>query len=70
MIPLILGAIAVGSAVFGGAKAIEGISDMEQAKEIGEEAQKSQQEAVEVLEQHREATNDLAAEYGQLQMEV
>ena len=35
-IPFILGAIAIGSAVFGGVKATEGISNMNQAKEIGE----------------------------------
>ena len=37
-IPFILGAIAIGSAVFGGVKASEGVSNMNQAKEIGERA--------------------------------
>ncbi|MBR8832507.1 MAG: hypothetical protein DSM106950_00290 [Stigonema ocellatum SAG 48.90 = DSM 106950] len=69
-IPFILGAIAIGSAVFGGVKATEGISNMNQAKEIGEHAQKLHEAAVDQLNTDWEATNEFAAEYGQFQIYV
>ena len=69
-IPLILGAIALGSAVFGGVKATEGIGNMNQAKEIGEYAQKLHQSAVNQINEDWEATNEFAAEYGQFQIDV
>ena len=36
MIPLILGAIALGTAAFGALKGAEGVGNMNEAKEIGE----------------------------------
>lgn len=65
MIPLILGA-----AAFGGVKAVEGVGNMNQAKEIGERAQKCHECAVSQLKADWEATNKLAEEYGQLQLDV
>lgn len=70
MIPLILGAIAVASAVAGvGAGAI-GMSDMNEAKEIGEDAQERYEDAVDDLNECWECTNGLAEEYGQFQLDV
>ena len=70
MIPLILGATALASAAFGGVKAVEGVSNMNQAKEIGDRAQKCHEDAVNELEADWKATNKLAEEYGQLQLDV
>ncbi|MEC4814075.1 MAG: hypothetical protein SAK29_12500 [Scytonema sp. PMC 1069.18] len=69
-IPFILGAIAIGSAVFGGVKATEGISNMNQAKEIGENAQKRYEYFVKEVQADWEVTNNLATEYGQLQISI
>jgi hypothetical protein len=70
MIPIILGAIAIGSAAFGAVKGAEGLSDMNKAKEIGKCAQKRHEDAVSELKEDWKATNNLAEEYGQLQLEV
>ena len=70
MIPLILGAAALASAAFGGVKALEGIGNMNEAKEIGERAQRHHERAVSQLKADWEATNKLAEEYGQLQLDV
>lgn len=69
-LPLILGAIALGTAVSGGSKAVEGVSNMNEAKEIGERAQKQHKSAVSLLKADWEATNKQAEEYGQLQLDV
>ena len=69
-IPLILGAIALGSAVFGGVKATEGFGNMNTAKEIGKRAQQQHETAVSQINTDSLATNELAAEYGQLQIDV
>ncbi|MBW4687331.1 MAG: hypothetical protein KME40_20020 [Komarekiella atlantica HA4396-MV6] len=70
MIPLILGAVAIAGTVFGvGAGAI-GVADMNEAQEIGKRAQKRHEDAVSQLKTDWEATNDLAEEYGQLQLNV
>lgn len=70
MIPIILGAVALGAAAFGGVKAVEGVSNMNQAKEIGERAQQRHECAVSQLKADWKATNKLAEEYGQLQLDV
>ena len=70
MIPLILGAAALASAAFGGVKAIEGFGNLSQAQEIGERAQERHEQAVNQLKTEWEATNKLAEEYGQLQLDV
>jgi len=69
-IPLILGAIALGTAAFGGAKAVEGVGNMNEAQEIGERAQKQYKNAVSQMKADWEATNKLAEKYGQLQLDV
>jgi hypothetical protein len=70
MIPLILGAIAVVSAVAGVGAGAVGMSDMNEAKEIGEDAQELYEDAVDYLNVYWEDTNGLAEEYGQYQMDV
>ncbi|MEP0754342.1 hypothetical protein NDA03_19180 [Trichocoleus sp. Lan] len=70
VIPIILGAVALATAAFGGVKAAEGIGNMNEAKEIGERAQKRYEQAVSELKADWEATNKLAEEYGQLQLDV
>jgi hypothetical protein len=69
-IPFILGGIALGSAVFGGVKAAEGICSMNDAKEIGEAAQKRYEYFVMEVQADWEQTNNLAAEYGELQINI
>jgi hypothetical protein len=70
MIPLILGAIAVVSAVAGAGAGIVGASDMSNAKEIGKRAQKRHEDAVDDLDIYWQDTNGLAEEYGQFQLDV
>ena len=70
MIPLILGALALGGAVLGVGAGAAGIEDMNEAKEIGKRAQKRHETAVSQLKVDWEATNNLAEEYGQFQLDV
>lgn len=70
MIPLILGAIAIGSAAFGALAGAAGIADMNEAKQIGEYAQERYENALNKLKARWEATNVLAAEYDQLRLNV
>lgn len=69
-IPIILGAIALGTAAFGAMKGTEGVSNMNEAKEIGNRAQRRHENAVNRLKADWETTNELAEEYGQLQLDV
>jgi len=69
-IPLILGAIALGTAAYGAFKGTEGINNMNQANEIGQRAQKHYEKAVSLLQSDWESTNKLAEEYGQQQLNV
>lgn len=70
MIPLILGAVALGSAAFGAMKGSEGIGNMNTAKEIGERARKRHEDAINQLKADWETANKAAEEYGQLQLDV
>ncbi|MFW9260975.1 hypothetical protein [Nostoc sp. CALU 546] len=70
MIPLILGAVAIAGAVFGVGAGAMGVADMNEAKEIGKRAQKRHEDAVSQLKTDWEATNELAEEYGQFQLDV
>lgn len=70
MIPLILGAVALGSAAFGAIKGAEGVSNMNEANEIGKRSQNWHENAANRLKADWEATNKLAENYGQLQMNV
>ena len=70
IIPLILGAAALATAAFGAVKGVEGFSDMQEAEEIGKEAQEQHELAVSGMKEDWEDTQELAEEYGQLQMDV
>ncbi|MGB3639865.1 MAG: hypothetical protein WBA39_20160 [Rivularia sp. (in: cyanobacteria)] len=70
MIPLILGAAALATGALGVGAGISGLSDMDEAKEIGENAQEDYQDALDYLDAQREETNQLAEYYGEFQMNV
>jgi hypothetical protein len=70
MIPLILGAIAVVSAVAGVGAGAVGMSDMNDAKEIGKRAQRRHEDAVEKLEDDWQDTNESAEDYGEFQLDI
>ncbi|ARV62112.1 hypothetical protein BZZ01_28890 [Nostocales cyanobacterium HT-58-2] len=70
MIPLIFGAVALGSAAFGAIAGAAGIADINEAKEIDQRTQKRYENAVSNLEAEWETINKLAQEYGQLQLDV
>jgi len=70
IIPIILGALGLGTIAVGAIAGAEGISDMNEAKEIGERAQKRHERAVSKLQADWEDTNKLAEEYGKLQLDV
>jgi hypothetical protein len=70
IIPIILGAAALLTAGMGVAAGVDGISKMDEAKKIGEEAQKRHTLKRKLAEQAIKNTQNLAEEYGQLQIEV
>jgi hypothetical protein len=70
MIPLILGAIAIGTGAVGVGVGAGGISNLNEANEICQRAQKRHEDAVQDLQEYWEGTNKLAEEYGQFQLEV
>jgi hypothetical protein len=70
IIPFILGAVAVVTSGAGILAGISGMADEEQAKEILEDAQARHEHACNAIEELREATQDLAAQYGELQIAV
>ena len=70
MIPLILGAAALATGALGVGAGLSGLSDMDEAKEIGENAQRDYEDAIYYLNSQKEKTNQLAQEYGEFQMDV
>jgi hypothetical protein len=70
MIPLIFGAAALASATVGALAGAGGIADMKKAQEIGKYAQWRHEGAVRELQADWVATNQIAQEYGQLQLDV
>lgn len=70
MIPLILGAAALATGALGVGAGISGLSDMDEAKEIGENAQRDYEDAVYYLNSQKEETNQLAEYYGEFQINV
>lgn len=70
MIPIILGAAALGSAAIGVLKGSEGAGNINQANEIGNLAQQRYDRAVSDIKAQSEETNKLAQAYGQLQLDV
>ena len=63
-IPVLLGAGAAISAIYGGAKGYEGVSNLKRAEEIGNRAQRRHATAVKRLERKRDAVSHRAKKYG------
>ncbi|MEH1940270.1 MAG: hypothetical protein V7L01_08660 [Nostoc sp.] len=70
MIPLILGAAALATGAFGAVKSAKGIGNMNQAKEIGEQAQQKHESTLQNLKAAWEITNQSAEVYGQMQLRI
>lgn len=70
MIPLILGAAALATGALGVGAGISGLSDMDEAKEIGKNAQRDYEDAIYYLNSQREKTNQIAQDYGEFQMDI
>ncbi len=69
-IPFVLGAVSVLTGGAGILAGLDGIANEEQAREIAEDAQARHEYACNVIDELREATQDLAAQYGELQIVV
>jgi hypothetical protein len=70
IIPIILGAAAIVTAGVGIATGADGVDKMNKAKKIGESAQKKYKSKQKSLEKTWQDTQNFAAEYGQLQIQV
>ncbi|KKD38397.1 MAG: hypothetical protein WAN66_16655 [Limnoraphis robusta] len=70
IIPIVLGAVALGSAVLGVGAGVSAVSNIQEAEKIGKNAQKRHDVARERAEQEWKTTEQLAEEYGQLQIDV
>lgn len=70
IIPIILGAAALITAGVGVAAGVDGVSKMEEAKKLGNTAQKRYERKRQSIENTLQTTQDLAGEYGQLQIQV
>ena len=70
ILPLILGAAALITAGVGVATGVDGVSKLEEAKKIGEAAQDRYRRKQKSVENTLQATQTLAEEYGQLQIQV
>lgn len=70
IIPIILGAAALIAAGVGAAAGVDGVSKMNEAEKLGKAAQKRYEETRKSVENTLQATQALAEEYGQLQIQV
>ncbi len=70
VIPIILGAVALGSAALGVKAGAEGVSNIKEAQKIGERAQERYERAISNFRADFEATNRFAETYGQLQLQA
>lgn len=70
IIPFVLGAMAVLTGGAGILAGLDGMANEEQAREIAEDAQARHEYACNAIEELREATQDLAEQYGELQIAV
>lgn len=70
MIPLILGAIALGSAAYGAVAGVDGVSKMKQAEDKAKRAQKRHEDAVQALEKRWDDVNLWAQDYGEFQLSI
>ena len=70
IIPFVLGAVAMFTGGAGILAGLDGIANEEQAREIAEDAQARHEYACNAIEELREATQDLAEQYAELQIAV
>ncbi|MGB6296104.1 MAG: hypothetical protein WBF90_07940 [Rivularia sp. (in: cyanobacteria)] len=70
MIPLILGAAALATGALGVGAGISGKADMDEAKAIGENAQRDYDDAVYYLNSQREKTNQLFQDFDELKIDI
>lgn len=70
IIPIILGAAAIAASALGIGAGIAGVSDMNDAKKMGKSAQEQHERACNRLKNEWECTQNLAQEYGQLQLNI
>ncbi|NMG07487.1 hypothetical protein [Brasilonema sp. UFV-L1] len=70
IIPIILGAAALITAGVGVAAGVDGVSKIEEAKKLGKAAQKRYEQKQKSVESALQVTQDLAEEYGQLQIQI
>ena len=70
IIPFLLGAAALITGGLGVAAGIDGVSKIEEAKRLGSNAQERYKEKQESIEQALQVTQNLAEQYGQLQIQV
>lgn len=70
IIPIILGAIALGTAGLGIAAGADGVAKMKEAEEIGKKAQKKYESKKKSIEEKVVATQNMAEVYGNLQLRV
>lgn len=70
IIPIVIGAAAGLTAIFGVGAGLDGLSKQDEANEIGKSAQKRYESKQKSVATASEATNEIATEYGQLQIEV
>lgn len=70
MIPLIFGAAALATGALGVGAGILGKADMDEAKEIGKNAQRDYEDAVKYLNSQREKTNQLLQQYDEFKMSI
>jgi hypothetical protein len=70
IIPIILGAAALVTAGFGVAAGVDGVSKMEEAKKLGKRAQNRYKAKCKGVEKSLQAAQNVAEEYGQLQIQV
>ena len=62
--------VLVGGALWGGKKALDGLSDFEQAKQIQSGATTNHKQSVGAMERKRDATNNHAQSYGELLLQA
>ncbi|QQE67703.1 hypothetical protein GFS31_44160 (plasmid) [Leptolyngbya sp. BL0902] len=70
MIPLILGAIALGSAAYGAAAGVDGVSKMKKAEGKAKRAKERHEDAVSALEKRWDQVNSRAKDYGEFQLGI
>ena len=70
VLPIILGAIAIGSAVAGGVKGFEAKENFDKAQRIGKDSEEKYKRKLDVLRKCEDKTNKKAQAYGDLQLQV